>query len=223
MPRGPRDTRTWYRDVDPMSQVDPALVGFVAARAGHGVLDVGCGLGGYSRALADRGFEVRAFDVVEEYVEAARGLGVRAERYDGRRLPVGDACVDTVILLEVLEHLEDPGALLREARRVARRNVLVSVPNCSQSFAPAPIEFTHMLELDHRQFFTAGSLRALLEGAFDGCEVIESHPVDETIAHLILPRALMSLYVRLRRAGVIRPRFFEHLLAEAHVAGGPRP
>ena len=28
MPRGVRDSSTWYRDVDPMSQVDPALVDF---------------------------------------------------------------------------------------------------------------------------------------------------------------------------------------------------
>ena len=29
MPRGLRNTRTWYRGVDPMSQVDPALVAFM--------------------------------------------------------------------------------------------------------------------------------------------------------------------------------------------------
>src|SRR3712207_3512897 len=119
MPRGLRATRTWYRGVDPMSQVDPALVAFAAGRAGRPRLDVGCGLGGYVKALTEGGLDCRGLDVEAEYVEVARGLGVEAEVYDGERLPLQDGGVDTVILFEVLEHLEDPAALLREARRVA--------------------------------------------------------------------------------------------------------
>jgi 2-polyprenyl-3-methyl-5-hydroxy-6-metoxy-1,4-benzoquinol methylase len=155
--RGPRDTRTWYRDADPMDQVDRALVDFVVEHAGRTVLDLGCGLGGYSRALAERGLEVRALDVVPEYVERARSLGIDAESYDGERIPLDDGSVETVILLEVVEHLEDPAALLREARRVARGNVLVTTPNCTQDFGEVPVEFSHMLDVDHRQFFTEAS------------------------------------------------------------------
>jgi len=36
---------------------------------------------------------------------------------------------DSILLLEVLEHLEDPAAALREIFRVARHSVVVSVPN----------------------------------------------------------------------------------------------
>ena len=43
--------------------------------AGASVLDLGCGLGGYSRVLADRGREVSRLDVLPEYVERARALG----------------------------------------------------------------------------------------------------------------------------------------------------
>jgi SAM-dependent methyltransferase len=217
MPRGLRDSRSWYRGLDPMSQVDPELVDFVAARAGQQVLDLGCGLGGYSRALAERGFDCRALDVSDEYVEAARALGVRAERYDGERVPLADGAVDTVILIEVLEHLDDPGALLDEAARVARRNVLVTTPNCTPRFPPATIEFSHMLDIDHRQFFTVDSLRELLAARFERCEVAQSHPLDEQIAALVLPRALMSVYVRLARRGVVRPRWYSRLLAEGWV------
>ena len=85
LPRGPRDTRAWYRDANPMEQVDYALVDFVQEHAGRSVVDLGCGLGGYSKVLGERGFDVRAFDVVAEYVERARGLGVAAELYDGDR------------------------------------------------------------------------------------------------------------------------------------------
>lgn len=213
LPRGPRDTRAWYRDADPMEQVDYALVDFVQQHAGPQLLDLGCGLGGYSKVLAERGFDVRAFDVVPEYVERARELGVAAELYDGERLPLADGSVDTAILLEVIEHLEDPARLLGEARRVARRGVLVTTPNCTQSFGRVPIEFSHMLDVDHRQFFTVDSLEALLGEVFSDFSVEQALPLDAKIAALVLPRPLRVLHRWLDRSGRLRYRYFFRLRA----------
>ena len=215
MRRGPRDTRSWYRDADPMEQVDAALVDFVAAHAGHTVLDLGCGLGGYSRALADRGFEVRALDVVPDYVERARSIGVEAGLYDGERLPLEDGSVDTVILLVVLEHLDDPARLLREARRVAREGVLVTTPNCTQDFGEVPVEFSHMLDVDHRQFFTEASLKRLLDDTFGSSVVEQSAPIDRHLAGVVLPQPLRALHRWLDSAGVVKPRFFFRLRGRA--------
>jgi SAM-dependent methyltransferase len=215
LPRGPRDTRAWYRDADPLEQVDYGLVDFVAEHAGPQVLDLGCGLGGYSKVLGDRGLDVRAFDVVPEYVERARELGVRAELYDGERLPLADDSVDTAILLEVIEHLEEPARVLAEARRVARRNVLVSTPNCTQSFGRVPIEFSHMLDVDHRQFFTVDSLTELLNGVFGSCEVEQVAPIDRNLAGLVLPRPLRPLYRMLDRFGAAKPHYFFRLRGRA--------
>lgn len=215
MKRGPRDTRTWYRDADPMEQVDSALVDFVAEHGGHTVLDLGCGLGGYSHALAGRGFEVRALDVVPEYVERASSLGVEADVYDGDRIPMEDGSVETVILLEVVEHLDDPGALLREARRVASRNVLVTTPNCTQDFGDVPVEFSHMLDVDHRQFFTEDSLRRLLDDVFGSSVVEQTAPVDRDLAGVLLPQPLRALHRWLDGAGLIEPRFYFRLRGRA--------
>jgi SAM-dependent methyltransferase len=215
LPRGPRDTREWYRDADAMEQVDYSLVEFVQEQAGPSVLDLGCGLGGYCKVLAERGFRMTALDVHPEYVERARSLGVNADLYDGERIPLADDAVDTAILLEVVEHVDDPEGLLREARRVARRNVLISTPNCTQSFGRVPIEFTHMLDVDHKQFFTADSLRELLDRVFGSCQVEQALPLDRNLAGLVLPRPLRPLYRLLDRAGLVKPRFFFRLLARA--------
>src|SRR3954447_5452877 len=198
-----------------MEQVDYALVDFVSQHAGHSVVDLGCGLGGYSKVLADRGFEVRGFDVVPEYVERARELGVRADVYDGERLPLEDRSVDTVFLLEVIEHLDDPAPLLAEARRVARGSVLVTTPNCTQDFGRVPVEFSHMLDVDHKQFFTEASLPALLDGVFGRCQVEQVAPIDRNLAGLVLPRPLRPLYRTLDRLGMVKPRYFTRLRGRA--------
>ena len=198
-----------------MEYVDVALVDFVQEHASPRLLDLGCGLGGYSKVLASSGFEVLAFDVVPEYVERARSLGVAAELYDGQRLPLPDDAVDTVILLEVIEHLEDPASLLREARRVAARNVLVTTPNCTQSFEPVPIEFSHMLDVDHRQFFTEASLQGLLNDVFGSSVVEQVVPLDGEIAAVVLPRGLRRIHHWLDRRGLVQPRYFFRLRARA--------
>ena len=218
MRRGPRDTRSWYRDADPLEQVDAALVEFVLEHAGGSVLDLGCGLGGYSKVLTERGLEVRALDVVRDYVERARSIGVDAEVYDGERVPLADGSVDTVILLEVVEHLDDPGRLLREARRVARRNVLVTTPNCTQDFGDVPVEFSHMLDVDHRQFFTESSLRELLDLVFGSSVVEQVAPIDRHLAGELLPSPLRQLHRWLDSAGLLKPKFFFRLRGRAPAA-----
>jgi len=198
-----------------MEQVDGVLVDFVAEHAGRSVLDLGCGLGGYSRALAERGFDVRALDVVPDYVERARSIGVEAELYDGDTIPLGDGSVDTVMLLEVLEHLDDPAQLLGEARRVARTGVLVSTPNCTQDFGAVPVEFSHMLDVDHRHFFTEPSLERLLDDVFGSSVVEQTAPIDRHLAGAVLPQPLRAMHRWLDTAGLVKPRFFFRLRGRA--------
>jgi ubiquinone/menaquinone biosynthesis C-methylase UbiE len=48
---------------------------------------------------------------------------------DAGAVPIRDHSVDLVLAIEVLEHLPDPAAALRELARIAARDVVVSVPN----------------------------------------------------------------------------------------------
>lgn len=85
------------------------------------VLDVGCGAGSVSAHLAQVGCCVHGLDLVEAAVERARSKGLDAVVHDVQEgLPHRDGSFDAVLLLDILEHVFDPLALLEEARRVLR-------------------------------------------------------------------------------------------------------
>jgi SAM-dependent methyltransferase len=213
-PPGPRDSTQWYLGVDPLSVVDHSLLGYVHEHGGRDLLDLGCGLGGYARLLGQQGHVVKALDVNPDYVRAARDLGVDAETYDGDTIPLPDDAVDTIFMIEVLEHVPDPGRILPELLRVARRNVIITVPNNTQSFT-APVEWSHMLEVDHKNFFTRDSLAVLLQTTFASVEVTEVSPIDGTLARDLLPRWLWVFHRALAKVGLVRDRHYFRLVANA--------
>jgi len=90
------------------------------------VLDAACGSGYGSRILSEAGARlVASMDVSRE----ASGLGfVRA---DATRLPARNGSFDLYVSFETLEHVEDDGALLREAFRILAPGgtLLCSTPN----------------------------------------------------------------------------------------------
>ena len=100
------------------------------------VLDVGGGDGWIAAELMKRGHEVVMLEVSAERCQRARDRGVNAFGIDAYEpfdlledYATGDyRQFDTVLLGEVLEHLDDPGQLLRDAFRIARERVIITVP-----------------------------------------------------------------------------------------------
>lgn len=80
------------------------------------ILDVGCGNGVISRHLGRLGFTVLGIDVSEKAILRARELNhlatVNFEVLSAEQLAASGKTYDAVICSEVLEHLQDPGALL---------------------------------------------------------------------------------------------------------------
>jgi SAM-dependent methyltransferase len=99
----------------------PLFVELAQIRGGSRVLDVGCGTGGYSIAIAATASAVvTGLDESERFVARAREKPGKATFVVGHaeRLPFDDAAFDRVVLSLVLHQLERPEAALREAFRV---------------------------------------------------------------------------------------------------------
>ncbi len=94
--------------------------------ADQDVLDVGCGPGHLSRALAGLGARVQAFEPdpiqAEKNAQAPATEGVRFDAAPAQALPVPNACADVVILSRSLHHVpvEHMDDALAEAKRALR-------------------------------------------------------------------------------------------------------
>jgi ubiquinone biosynthesis O-methyltransferase len=98
----------------------------VANWQGKNVLDLGCGGGFMSEALARRGATVIGIDPAEKAIAIAQrhatsqNLSIRYLVGTGEKLPVADASLDYVVCVDVLEHVVDLGQVIGEVRRVLR-------------------------------------------------------------------------------------------------------
>ena len=96
-----------------------------------GVLaDVGCGTGGLVREVRGRFAGIVGIDAVRYEGLPADVTFVRAD-LDTGRLPLDDASADVTAAVEVIEHLENPRAFVRELTRITRPGgwIVITTPN----------------------------------------------------------------------------------------------
>lgn len=99
---------------------------------GDNVLDIGCGSGKFIELLPQKIFY--GVDISDKYLDIAKERGykeVHQTDLSFDRLPVPNELFDSVICMEVLEHLFDPLHALAEINRVLKPNgtLIISVPN----------------------------------------------------------------------------------------------
>lgn len=85
------------------------------------VLDIGAGSGDLARLVMAARPDVR-IEGVDVLVRPDTAIVVHA--YDGVTLPFADGSFDAAVIIDVLHHTDDPGAVMAEAARVAKQLVI---------------------------------------------------------------------------------------------------
>lgn len=109
----------------------------VLAESRGQVVELGAGDGTLAARLVRHGFEVRAVDrQTQNFLPA--GIELDVADLNGP-LPYADGSFDGAVSTEVIEHLENPWAFLRELHRVVRPGgfVVLSSPNVESAFVRA--------------------------------------------------------------------------------------
>lgn len=168
----------------PLHVLNPVRLGYVAGRTaldGARVLDVGCGAGLLSEAMAGAGARVTGLDLSPELVEAAKlhqlesGAGVEYLLQSVESLAQSHAgTFDAVTCMEMLEHVPDPAAIIAACARLVRPGgrVFVSTLNRTPAaFALAIVGAEYVARLlprgthEYRQFIRPSELSAWLREA----------------------------------------------------------
>lgn len=164
--------------------LNPVRLRYVTDRIeaeGAKILDVGCGAGLLSEALAGEGARVTAIDMAPELIEVARlhqleaGLGI-----DYRVQPVESLAdelpgvFDAVTCMEMLEHVPDPGSVIAACAALLKpggRLFLSTLNRTPAAFALAIVGAEYVARLlpkgthQYRDFIRPSELAAWLRDA----------------------------------------------------------
>lgn len=131
---------------------------------GKTVLDIGGGQGAYALELRKAGYHPVVIDVDEEALSVAtkNGLETCAVHFGDN---FGEKVADSVVLIEVLEHVDDPFHFLQLAIAAAKKRVIFTLP-CTENFSElfaVGLSYAHIAVSDHLHHFSTKELEALLE------------------------------------------------------------
>lgn len=172
-------------EMGPLHALNPPRVRFIETAAGglrgKRALDVGCGGGLLTEALALKGAEVLGIDMAEDVLEVARlhGLesGVKAAY---RRVPAEElaaempAAFDLVCCMEMLEHVPQPESVVAACAQLVRPGgtlVFSTINRNPKSFALAILGAEYLLNLiprgthDYGKFIRPSELDAWARAA----------------------------------------------------------
>jgi len=173
------------------------------SRVGKGrFLEVGAGNGGFVKAAIARGWQVDATEISDSALKLLRATGARVLAGELREIGVPEATYDLVASLEVVEHLSDPAAHLRELARITRPGgvLLITTPNFAGLSRRLFGMRWRVVDPEHLGYFEARTLRHALRDAGFAAVTVRTRTLDVT-----------TWGASLRREA--RPRFDPHAAA----------
>ena len=168
----------------PLHELNPARLGYVSERVrlrDAKVLDVGCGAGLLSEAMAREGAQVTALDLAPELIDVARLHLLESElQVDYRLVSVEELAAqapgsfDAITCMEMLEHVPDPGSVLRACASLLKPGGKLFVSTLNRTplaFAVAIVGAEYLAGLlpkgthDYKSFIKPAELSAWLRDA----------------------------------------------------------
>ena len=137
------------------------------ATTGRRMIDIGCGPGTFLLVAKRRGWEVTGVEPAAEAAEKASGIGLDVfHGYVADFVATAPRPFDVAVSFEVLEHVPDPVAVMREIHRLLKPGglVFISVPNQDDPYClkvPNPLAMPPI----HINFFNRKSLGKTLTSA----------------------------------------------------------
>ncbi len=165
-----------------LHEINPLRADYIERRVGgldgKTLLDIGCGGGVLSEALAVRGARVTGIDMAGQAIEVAKlhllesGLDIDYRLTTAEDLAAQHAqCFDVITCLEMLEHVPDPESIVAAAARMLKPDgvlVLSTLNRNPRAFALAIIGAEYLLQMlprgthEYRKFIKPSELAAVL-------------------------------------------------------------
>jgi 2-polyprenyl-6-hydroxyphenyl methylase / 3-demethylubiquinone-9 3-methyltransferase len=185
---------TWWNpagEMAPLHVINPVRTRYIEQAAGplagKAAVDIGCGGGLLSEALAARGAIVTGIDLAEDLLGAARAhLKTSKLAVDYQLIAAEDLAArtpgayDLVTCLEMLEHVPDPGAVVAACARLAKPGapiVFSTINRNAKAYALAIVAAEYVLGLlprgthDYAKFIRPSELDRWARAA--GLDVVE--------------------------------------------------
>jgi SAM-dependent methyltransferase len=146
-------------------RLEEITAGFAPYRETNRLLDIGCGAGGLLEAAGKNGWNAQGLDVSSHAAKHVRELGFEVFEGELQAAEYPPAHFDVVTAAELLEHVFEPRALVREVSRILRPGGLfwTTTPHArGLSGRLLGLKWRCIWPPEHLQLFSIGGLKTLL-------------------------------------------------------------
>lgn len=147
-------------------RLDEIIADFGPYKRTGQLLDVGCGAGTFMQAARRAGWDAVGVEVSAPAAEHNRAEGFEVFNGELEEARYAEGRFDVVVLSEVLEHVEEPRAMLQEVLRIMRPGGLLwaTTPN-GRGFSARSLglKWSAVSPPEHLHLFSRGAVESLLE------------------------------------------------------------